>query len=124
MVSYHGGSYSRRLDSKCTHLITHRPKGQKYLNRNKVRNLISVTPGWILASVRKKSLANIADYDPANVIDTGSKIETGSETGSQPETPNPTKRQTKTTRKKKTQNSIKSPKIDNIDSLTTFCIDF
>ena len=71
LVTYHGGEYSRALVPGCTHLVTHRPEGEKYLKRDQIRGLVAVTPGWVLTSAKKRHLANVTDYNPANVITTG-----------------------------------------------------
>ena len=66
LITYHGGDFSRYLDRKCTHLVTRRPKGEKDKNRNIMKNLTCVTPGWVLTSAKKRVLANPKDYDPGN----------------------------------------------------------
>jgi len=74
LVTYHGGEYSRSLDDKCTHLVTHRAVGEKYQKSlSRPTKVTCVTPGWVLTSAKNRVLKNTADYDPANVIP-GSEI--------------------------------------------------
>lgn len=74
LVTYHGGEYSRSLDDKCTHLVTHRSVGAKYDKAlTRLNKVTCVTPGWVLTSAKNRILKNTADYDPANVIP-GSEI--------------------------------------------------
>lgn len=58
LVTYHGGEYTRALVPGCTHLVTHRPEGDKYHKRDTVKGLTTVTPGWVLTSAKKRQLAN------------------------------------------------------------------
>ena len=69
LVTYHGGEYSRALDDKCTHLVTHRAIGPKWeMAKKRLGKVKCVAPGWVLTSAKKRKLIDIADYDPANVI--------------------------------------------------------
>ena len=69
LVTYHGGEYSRSLDDKCSHLVTHRALGAKWEKaRTRKDKTTCVTPGWVLTSAKNRILQNAVDYDPANVI--------------------------------------------------------
>ena len=46
-----------------------RPEGEKYQKREMVKGLVTVTPGWVLHSAKKRHLANVAEFNPAHVID-------------------------------------------------------
>ena len=83
LVTFHGGKYTRALNQKTTHLVTHKPVGEKYdralnigkffVTKKDLKNRISesikkITPGWVLTSAKSRVLKNTTDYDPANVI--------------------------------------------------------
>jgi len=102
LVTYHGGEYTRALVPGCTHLVTHRPEGDKYHKRDSVKGLTTVTPGWVLTSAKKRQLANASDFNPANIINEETTMVVQNQSIEQIE-----QKKKKPTRKK--QVSLKSP---------------
>ena len=69
MVTFYGGEFQLELDSKCTHLISIKPEGAKYMKALETNDKIKiVTPDWIIDSVKSKTLCDEDLYHPRLLI--------------------------------------------------------